>query len=61
MFESILPEWMSMTEWLEPKLVLLIGLVATILWLSNLGSSKRARQERNRADRTAAIIKNTRQ
>ena len=46
MFESILPEWLDMTEWLQPKLVLLIALIATVLWLSNVGGSKRAREHK---------------
>lgn len=55
-----MPEWISTMEWLEPKLVLLVVLIGTVLWLSNLGNSQRARQERSRASRPVVIVKNTR-
>lgn len=43
------PEWIAQMEWLEPKLVLLVVLIGTVLWLSNLGNSPRARQQKRLA------------
>lgn len=54
------PEWLDMTQWLEPKLILLIALIATVLWLSNLGASERARHERHRQGRAAAMLRDLR-
>jgi hypothetical protein len=41
-----MPDWMTMPEWLEPKLLVLIVLVGTVLFLSRDRSGERARAKR---------------
>ena len=54
------PDWLDMTEWLEPKLFVLIALIGTVLWLAHLGSGERARHERHRQGRAAAMLRDLR-
>jgi hypothetical protein len=53
-----MPDWINMAEWLEPKLVVLIVLIATVLYLSRRGGGERAEQKRlgKRQSRDAAIL-----
>jgi hypothetical protein len=57
-----MPEWMNMSEWLEPKLLVFIVLVATVLFLSRRGGGESAEPKRlgERQGRDAAILKDVR-
>lgn len=50
-----MPDWIATMEWLEPKLVLLIALVAIVLGLSNLGNSRRGREQKRLGSAPAAM------
>lgn len=47
-----MPEWMTMPEWLEPKLLVFFVLVGGVLYLAHRG-----RGETNAERRVAAVLK----
>lgn len=51
-----MPEWMTMPDWLDPKLLVLFVLIGTVLFLS------RDREEQGRGERRiAALLKHGKQ
>jgi hypothetical protein len=54
-----MPEWIDPSEWLEPKLLVLIVFIATVLFLARLGGGERAEPSRigQPQRRTAAVVK----
>jgi hypothetical protein len=53
----ILPDWMTMPEWIEPKLLVLFVLIGTVLFLSRRRGDRPAAERVNRESRIAAMLK----
>jgi hypothetical protein len=53
----ILPEWMTLPEWLEPKLIVFLVLVGGVLFLSRSRTGSADNAER----RMAAMLKDRKQ